>query len=334
MKENIEIFNNKYDNIFKKFENIKNIKQNFNNNENKFLYIFDIDCYYNPNEIKLPENTCKLGMTIQHIYSRLNSYPNPSSIKNIECIQCENPDKRERLVKGFLKHKTEFKPIAGKEYFKDCKHIIKLIYIVLYQIDEEDIIISYNYYNTKDEKYNIIFDYIYSVYNNVLKDINFTLTNKQKLYSENEPYLNLNNNIIINEIKVENDVQIYNQNNNQEYICEFCNTKFCSKQSLNLHKRIAKFCLTIQKQKNTVTISETQEFKCEFCYKDFGNTRYLNQHITICKQKKEQINNDIKKELEITKKELEESNKKVKELINENIELKAYLKAYLKMYTK
>lgn len=329
MKENIEIFNNKYDNIFKKFLNLKDIKENFNNNETKFLYLFNIDVYYNPDEIKLPENTYKLGMTIQHIYSRLQSYYSSTSIKNIECIQCENPDKRERLVKGFLKHKTEFKPIVGKEYFKDCKHIIKFIYIVLYYIEEEDIIIAYNQYNIKDKNYNILLNYIYSIYEKVINDTNFMLTTKIKIYKSNETYLNLNNSIIINDIKEENTIE-----NKKEYICEFCNTNFSSKQSLNLHKKIAKFCLEIQKQKNSVVISENKEFKCEFCNKDFGNIRYLNQHIILCRHKKEQINIDIKLELETTKKLLEESNQKIKELITENIELKAYIKVYTEIYSK
>ena len=45
--------------------------------------------------------------------------------------------------------------------------------------------------------------------------------------------------------------------------CEHCNTIFKTKSALNYHKNNAKYCLTIQKEKNeTVVAVKEKKFKC------------------------------------------------------------------------
>jgi len=58
--------------------------------------------------------------------------------------------------------------------------------------------------------------------------------------------------------------------------CEFCESKFSSKQSLNHHKRTAKYCLSKQEKK--------VEFICEHCKKIFTTQRWINIHKKDCIQ--------------------------------------------------
>jgi hypothetical protein len=225
MKENIETFNSKYDFIFKKYKNKEELKSIYNGNECNFLYLFDVD-YYSQNSEKLPENTCKLGMTNKPICMRLNGYPVKANIRNIEFIQCNYPDKRERLIKAFLKNKTNIVPIIGTEYYKDCRYIIKLIYIILNYIEDSDINIACNYYDKKDEKYNILFNYIYSIYEKVLIDINFNLSDNINLYP-------------IDKIELPITVKIRN-NNKSKNKCEYCNKDFYRRTYLEKHLLLCK----------------------------------------------------------------------------------------------
>ena len=120
----------------------------------------------------------------------------------------------------------------------------------------------------------------------------------------------------------------------KEYECEFCNTKFSAKNSLTFHKKTAKFCLEIQnKQNNHINNTDNNtdntdnntdnnidnntnnnlnnnSLICEFCNKEFNNKKYLKQHVSTCKFK---VNTHVKLELENTKKQLEEANKKIED---------------------
>jgi hypothetical protein len=317
MKENIETFNNQYDFIFKKYKDIKELREKCNKEETKFLYLFDID-YYNQTSTKLPENTCKLGMTIKPICMRLNGYPVNANIRNIEFIQCDYPDKKERLVKAFLKHKTEFKPIAGSEYYTNCNYLIKFIYIIIYNISENDIHIAYNYYDKKDEKYNILLNYIYSTYLEVLKDKSFKLPNKIFLYDDTYNYSNVDNNMIIadNQINEEDT----NQYTNGSFVCEYCKKEYTTLSNLKHHQKTAQFCLDLQNQ-----LSAT--FKCEHCEKMFSSNKYLKQHYSHCKiYKIFNENANLKKEIEELKNKFKlEINEELIKIKDENKEIKLKL---------
>ena len=318
MKENIETFNSKYDFIFKKYKDIKELREKCNKEETKFLYLFDID-YYNQTTTKLPENTCKLGMTIQPICMRLNGYPVNANVRNIEFIQCDYPDKKERLVKAFLKHKTEFKPITGSEYYTNCNYLIKFIYIIIYNISENDIHIAYNYYDKKDEKYNILLNYIYSIYLEVLKDSSFKLPDKICVYDDTDNYLNIDNNIIIadNQIDENNNTQYTSDNT---FVCEYCKKEYTTLSNLKHHQKTAQFCLDLQNQLSV-------GFKCEHCDKTFSSNKYLKQHYSHCKIYKifnENIN--LKKEIEELKTKFKlEMNEELIKIKDENKELKLKL---------
>jgi hypothetical protein len=311
----IDQFVTKYDNLFQKYKDKNEIKEKTDCNEYNFLYILETD-YEDEDEelIKI----YKLGMTEKSMISRMNGY---SNIRNIECFQCKNPLKKERLVKAFLKHKIKVKPILGKEYFKDCKNIIKFLYILLQYIDENDILIWYKYYHIRDEKYIILLDSIYSFYNEVLKDhTNIKLDNMVKLYDEE----------FIEEIKEEESLDEDEEENttNEEYEeqcnnksssvykCEYCNKEYSNYSNLKHHKKTAKFCLNIQQN--------PPELKCEYCDKSFSLKKYLKQHINHCKiykiyteneslKNKLNTNNSHIEKFEITNKtKLEETETKYK----------------------
>jgi hypothetical protein len=314
IQQNIENFNSQFDNIFKKAKNKEELRQNINSNEDNFLYLFDIDYYYDGSK-QLPENTCKLGMTIQPISLRLNGYNSLANIRNIEYIQCSNPIKKERLVKCFLKHKTNFVPVVGTEYFTNCRYIIKLIYIVLHFIEDSDIEIAYNYYDKKYKKYNILLNYIYSIYENVINNINFNLQEKIKVYNDEEHNKQIDN--ISNKILSEQNIEkVFTNTDNTIFVCEYCKKEYTTISNLKHHQRTAQFCLEIQNQITT-------GFKCEHCDKKFTSNKYLKQHYFHCRIYKVFHENIlIKKELEElkTKQKLE-----ISEAKDENKELKLKL---------
>lgn len=71
---------------------------------------------------------------------------------------------------------------------------------------------------------------------------------------------------------------------NQDYKCEFCEKIFISKYSLNNHQKKAKYCLEKQGLVSSI--------KCNSCDKLFGSNERLNEHISICKKRKEMIQNE------------------------------------------
>lgn len=283
MKDNIEKFNNKYDFIFKKYKNVNELREKSNKEETNFLYLFDID-YYNQNSEKLPENTCKLGMTCKSINIRLSGYQLNSNIRNIECLQCTFPDKRERLVKSFLKHKTNIEPIAGTEYYTNFNYLIKLIYIILYFINENDIQIAYNYYNNKDEKYNILLNYIFSIYEEIIKDSNYKLLEKITIYNCISDNTNRSDKIIINQ-NINKKIKARNK------VCSYVNisNQITSDESINKDNECYKcFTTFTNKEQYKTHVKNCKINQCKYCYKDFCRRSYLEKHLLICKINKEQ----------------------------------------------
>jgi hypothetical protein len=252
MELEVEKINSIYENIFKKYKTKEELKQNINNKECNCLYIFDTD-YYNGSDKKLPENTCKLGMTTKQIYTRLNSYSNNLNMRNIEYIQVNYPDKRERLIKGFLKHVLKIYPSAGSEYFTNCKSIIKCLYIIFCNTPDDEILNIYDKYDKKIEDITNIFKSLYDKYfENIINNENIDNSIKENI---------LENNII-------ND-------DNNIYVCEFCKKEYTSISNLKYHQKNTKFCLELQ--------SQQANLKCEYCDKVFSTSKYLKQHSNHCK---------------------------------------------------
>jgi hypothetical protein len=67
--------------------------------------------------------------------------------------------------------------------------------------------------------------------------------------------------------------------------CEYCNTEFKTKSSLNIHKIKAKYCLILQGKLDKKEII----FKCDFCEKVLSSKQCLEIHKEKCKGKKEDI---------------------------------------------
>jgi hypothetical protein len=92
------------------------------------------------------------------------------------------------------------------------------------------------------------------------------------------------------------------------HTCEHCNTIFKTKSALNYHKNNAKYCLSIQKEKNetAVSVKEKKIFQCEYCEKVLSNKQNLLYHINCCYKKKDKELNELK---ERSEKELIEKDK-------------------------
>ena len=83
--------------------------------------------------------------------------------------------------------------------------------------------------------------------------------------------------------------------NIDELTCIFCNKKFSSKSSLNIHKTTTKYCLKLQNVKN----ENNNENKCKYCKKVFTSKQTVIIHLKSCRKKE---NDD---QIELLKKEHE-----------------------------
>ena len=94
--------------------------------------------------------------------------------------------------------------------------------------------------------------------------------------------------------------------------CEYCNSEFKNKYTLESHKQTAKYCLKIQ-ENMTVNNLVNSKYICDYCNKIYTTKQNLLNHLNTCKEK---IYNDKAQEiLKIKEKELEFLNK---ELENKN----------------
>ena len=72
-----------------------------------------------------------------------------------------------------------------------------------------------------------------------------------------------------------------------EYICNFCNKKFCSKSNLDKHKKTAKYCLELQRTNVDIESKTTKSniHRCNFCNKEYLRKDVLDKHLLKCKVK-------------------------------------------------
>ena len=108
-------------------------------------------------------------------------------------------------------------------------------------------------------------------------------------------------------------------------ICEYCNSTFSNKYTLNTHKKTAKKCLQIQNNSSTID----NKFNCQYCNKVFMLNQSLNRHLKTCNDfiefKKyeekysiiEKKNSLLEKKLDISKIQIQEKDKQLKELKNQ-----------------
>ncbi len=130
------------------FTNVSSIEEIQDSNEVGFLYIFDALQYENDINITL-EDVIKLGMTTLNIKKRLIQYK--IFPKNISYIKCNEPSKRERLLKSYIKEKLSINPVCGSEYFRGCRKELEKVILYFALCDLDNINKYYNLYNTIDK---------------------------------------------------------------------------------------------------------------------------------------------------------------------------------------
>jgi hypothetical protein len=187
--------------------------------EEGYLYIFDTKSYDRDLTVSL-ENTSKMGKTDKSIKCRLKHYI--IDIKNISYIKCTLPDKRERLIKAFLKHKTWLKPVCGYEYFKDCRKEIENIILQFCSYDDPFINELYTSYNSKIKYHNYL--------NKVKEDLYNKVDNILSIDCEKVECLKCNKYFTSSETlsKHTKKCDIY-----KTYDCKECGKKYSSKTPLN-----------------------------------------------------------------------------------------------------
>jgi hypothetical protein len=130
------------------FTNVSSIEEIQESNEVGFLYIFDALQYDNDISITL-DDVIKLGMTTLNIKKRLIQYK--IFPKNISYINCNEPSKRERLLKSYIKEKLSINPVCGSEYFRGCRKELEKVILYFALCDLDDINKYYDLYDTIDK---------------------------------------------------------------------------------------------------------------------------------------------------------------------------------------
>ena len=98
-------------------------------------------------------------------------------------------------------------------------------------------------------------------------------------------------------------------------ICEYCKNNYYDKSTLKKHQKTSKFCIKIQIEKNeNININK---FICNFCNKELSTKQSLDRHIKVCKSKKNNEDNEIKKLINELHNEIKEI-KDNKNVINNN----------------
>ena len=108
--------------------------------------------------------------------------------------------------------------------------------------------------------------------------------------------------------------------------CDFCKKVFLTKNSLQHHKKTAKYCLEIQG-------NVMEDYKCLYCKKCLSTNERLITHTAICKERKIKENNQkeekIKKDLNDQKKYFEDKIKEIESIYQQQIKEKdIYLSSF------
>lgn len=98
-----------------------------------------------------------------------------------------------------------------------------------------------------------------------------------------------------------------------EFICNFCNSKFSNKSNLVTHQKNAKKCLTIQNKENN-------EYICTYCDKNFTSKQNFSKH--ACIEKINILNEEIQK----LKEKLIEKDNEIETIKNQKNDINELLK--------
>ena len=105
---------------------------------------------------------------------------------------------------------------------------------------------------------------------------------------------------------------------NNIYVCEYCKKEFKSINSLNYHKKSAKYCILIRDNMNIIVDKEIIQYDCTYCKKIFSTNQALQKHLNICKEKIKQNINEINNEILILKEQLFDKNLELSTLKQEH----------------
>lgn len=214
-----------------------------NTSETKWLYLFNTTI-----NGKLPNNSFKFGMTTKRIKKRIRDYRNTIDMSNIECIQCNHPEKRETLLKRYLNKNTNLYPIYGKEYYTNCRdYIKKIIYIIVNTLTDNDVLLFNTYYTEKNKGH----------YGKYFEKITKLI--------EPQDFVNIPLQVI-----------------NKDHICAFCKKEFLRISSLNHHMNTSVFCHKLREDPEYATHEKT----CEGCDKVFNTKALCTRHKETCKDLK------------------------------------------------
>lgn len=218
--DNINTFLTKYTDIFIKYTNVYSIKKT---NICNWLYIFDVSRYNEDLSVELPQNSFKFGKTNKQLVSRLTTYDSNINMRNIECFHCTLPDKREILLKYYLRRKSNIQPTCGQEYYTGCKEYVKTMMLIVLSLSDEDIMAFINLYDLNVAENLVYLDRLHNIYESILNTGEYTLDV-----------------IPVSDISISHDVP------NSNFSCEVCRKKFITERKLNNHQKSSKKCALIR----------------------------------------------------------------------------------------
>ncbi len=301
--DNFKIFLDTHTQFFLKFDNITNVKKSSVCN---WLYIFDVNYYSGNMSELLPKGSFKFGKTNTELHTRLMQYNKGIGMSNIEGIQCNHPEKRESLLKRYLRLKTNNEPICGLEYFCGCREYVKILILIIVSMPDDDVVLCETYYTSNKILFEEYLDKIEETINNIKAEQNYILD------------INPVNIIIDNPLEEQKEQKEPEVKIPQLFICEFCHKTFNSLSSLNYHKKYTKACLQIQ--------NKDLEFHCEHCSKEFSSLHILQSHLLVCKQKKSTEANSIIQEKDFYKIRVQQLEEKLEEQVKEHVKEKDFYK--------
>ncbi len=190
----------------------------------------------------------KLGTSID-LRNRIKQY----KIKDNICyITCSGSKYRENAMFEFMKNKLDITPFCKREYFKYSRTSLDKIISLFGSCEDNYIMNGFNEEQVEELKKYIL--------------------------DSNEEHEK-----VLKEHTVKQDENVVEDNNNQ-FLCRYCNSSFSLKRTLQIHIKTSKRC--IEKRPKI-------EIKCVWCNADFISIDNLETHYRILQVYKEYLYKDL-----------------------------------------
>ena len=305
-------------------------------NKKNWLYLFTTK-YYDPDVNKKIDNEMfKIGKTKKELIVRLKQYNYYNTFTNIYAINCDEPDKRERLMKAYIKKILCILPIYGQEYFNIDYNQLKNILTSFANFEVSIINKAYDIYNNNriicfnkdllfEENIENNEQEITDGENSIAEDTDED-TDEETNEETNKDYSTMNNKKISleEEYMYDHDEDEDEDNENTALLkCSLCNEIFKSKRGLTFHKRKNH---SPNITSNDTTPNNSISIKCDYCLLAFTTISSRNRHMLHnCKSKpsvrpfeiKQQQKEFNKKEQELKKINLAE----IEKIKQENLQI-------------